>query len=232
MFKMTVLTGGFKVRALIRVAVWSVSLVLCGCARGTASTVTQQQASSSESNSKSCLGAAKKALGPSAEVLKCGRLAGAEALEAVAAVRLRGVKDDANGVPISKLVILRRTAAHWIAELTMGQQIRNPVGYIGIDFIDDSETSGRYRVSFSDSRSDGSRGFTLYYYYMNPQDGVEGAGVEVSWNPRVQRFQAYSANEDPSGFKPEIKNPPHRKLNKCGGCKQPSSLDAVSPKTR
>ena len=37
----------------------------------------------------------------------------------------------------------------------------------------------------------------------------EGAPIEIAWNSKVGRYQEYAANEDPVGFKPELKNPPH-----------------------
>ena len=216
---MTRLSGGFKMRALIKVVVWSAALVLCGCARESASAAIQQKPSVSESDTRSCLGAAKKALGLSAEVLKCGHLTGGDALEVVAAVPLKSVKRRGDDVPVSQLAILRERKSGWSAELSVNKQIKNSAGYIGIQFIDESAKELGYYVSFSDHRSDETRGFVIFLSEIAP-DGNPEWPVQISWNPVVQRFQQYAGDEEPIGFKSEIKNPPHRNLRNCGGCKQ------------
>jgi len=85
------------------------------------------------------------------------------------------------------------------------------MGFIGIDFIDDSAPFWGYSVQFHSHRSDGRPAFVLSLSYMaDSQDDTE-VPVDISWNPAVGRYQEFSMNYAPFGFKHEIKNPPHQK---------------------
>ncbi len=95
--------------------------------------------------------------------------------------------------------------------LRFEDNIRNPQGFIGIDFIDSDYRFG-FALKFADERSDGTSGFTMYLTYLNQKRRPEGLPVEVSWNRKVSRFQEYAPNElDPPDFKAEIAHPPVRK---------------------
>jgi hypothetical protein len=39
----------------------------------------------------------------------------------------------------------------------------------------------------------------------------DGIPIEIGWNATVGRYQEFSVDQEPEGFKPELKNPPHRK---------------------
>jgi hypothetical protein len=192
--------------------------VFSGCTRKDVSAASH--ASASDSAAESCLSAAKSVLGPSAEVLKCGQLTGGNTLESVAAIRLnpKQFPSTNGGVSVSKLVVLRQGALRWDVELRADKTITNNAGYVGAEFIDDSAQKIGYRVSFSDRRPDDTPGFTIELSYLQPNGNPESP-IEVSWNPAIQRFQEYTANEEPVGFRPEIKNPPHNNLEHCGDCK-------------
>lgn len=164
---------------------------------------------------QSCREAAKKALGPEAEVLNCGHLTSTRALETVAVIRLKGFRTTTDGIPVSNLVILRQEESEWSVELTADKKwIRNGAGYVGIDFIDDSADFVGYRVSFSGEGSKETSGFTVGLFYLGPNGHNEGISTDISWNQRVGRFQEYSENKDPSGFQVENKNPPHIRRRK------------------
>lgn len=174
------------------------------------------QLHASDGTAQSCLEAAKTTLGPDAEVLKCGHLTGTDALETVAVIRLKQFEETEDGVPISKFVFLRQEKSRWTVELSVDRKnwIKNSAGYIGIDFIDDSADFIGYRASFSDRRSDGFPGFTIYLYFLAPSGHNEGIATEVAWNPLVKRFQEFAYSQDPVGFRPEVKNPPHIRSRK------------------
>ncbi|HET7441432.1 MAG TPA: hypothetical protein VFJ47_09030, partial [Terriglobales bacterium] len=91
---------------------------------------------------------------------------------------------------------------------------RNVVGYVGVDFIDDSDQRGRYRLSFFDEGSHETPGFTIAVIYLSPSGEDEGIPIEIAWNPAIGRFQEYTVDRDPEGFQPENKNPPHVRLRK------------------
>jgi hypothetical protein len=161
---------------------------------------------------ESCLAAARAALGPGAVVLKCGHLIGPGDLEVAAAIPLRPFRADASGTAVSRLVILRKAAgtSRWVNEFTADKDwTRNPAGYVGVEYIDDSFKYTGYRVSFSGRRSDGAPGFTLFLFSLNPNGSNEGVPLEVGWNRSVKRFQEFSYEAEPVGFRAEIKNPPH-----------------------
>lgn len=168
-------------------------------------------------DSENCLAAATKAIGADAEVLKCGHLTDPKALDVIAGVRLKRFKITKTGIPVSKLVILTKKSGDWEPELKVDKWITNAMGYIGLSFIDDSSQHVGYRVSFADKRSDDSSGFTVFFSFLGPEGDSETEDIQVSWNPQVQRFQEYSANDEPLGFRAEIKNPPHRN---CADCKR------------
>lgn len=113
-----------------------------------------------------CRSAAKSALGPDAEVGRCGHLVGGASLEAVAFIKLRRFADGRDGLPVSRLVILRRDNSHWSVALNIAKQIQNSSGYIGIDYIDDSLQYPGYRVAFLDRRADGKPAFVLKLSYL------------------------------------------------------------------
>lgn len=181
-------------------------LIACPCA----SWSMNSQARTVAISDSQCLSAAKSALGPNAEVLKCGELTKTRALEAVAFLPLKGLRKTTDGTPISKLVVLRRERSQWVVELTADQNPpRNRVGYIGIDYIDDSEKGGRYRISCHDEGSNEIPRFTIALFYLSPNGENQGMPVEIAWNRPLRRFQEYTVNHEPEGFQPENKNPPH-----------------------
>jgi hypothetical protein len=89
--------------------------------------------------------------------------------------------------------------------------IRNNVGYVGLEFIDDSADFIGYRVSFSGEGVRETPGFTIWLNYLSPTGHNEGVATRISWNPSVGRFQEYTENDEPVGFRPEVKSPPHHR---------------------
>ena len=189
-----------------------------------------QTVAANPADAQECLKAAQKSLGRSAIVLKCGELAGIPGLRAIAAVPVKPFHADADSIPFTKLTVLHKAGERWIPELTADNLIRrNPAGYIGIEFIDDSSPPVTPRVSFSGTRSDDSLDFAIYLTESYP-DGDESWPIEIAWNPAVQRFQEYSTDHEPLGFRPEVKNPPHKKLGNCTGSQvQKLNRPAQSP---
>lgn len=195
------------------------SIVSAGCShqmpsKGAATKI------ATEVSSAACLDEARKVVGPDAEVVKCGRLTGDSSLVAVAVAKLGPVKgketaknkkDVDGGVNVSRLVILRELGAEWRAELDVSSQIRNPSGYVATEYINDSEVSYGYRAFIRDQRPDQPLGLTIEVISLDRNGQWEGSPVEIRWNPAVGRFQEFAANEEPEGFRSEIKNPPHRK---------------------
>lgn len=151
-------------------------------------------------------------MGSGAEVVKYGRLADAKHLDGVAVVRIRPVKN--NRLLVSDLAILRWDGTGWKPVLRGSKSITNDAGYIGIDYIDDSFRFYGYEASFADRRSDGKQGFVLVLSYLTRTLDLDGIPIEIGWNPVTGRFQEFSANEEPEGFKLELKNPPHRRVAK------------------
>jgi hypothetical protein len=191
-------------------------LVVRGSLSGWATPLMNQRRPTGDSAQR-CLEAAKKALGSEAEVLKCGHLTRSGRLETVAAIRLRQFKTLRNSIPVLRLVVLRQNGSRWETMLTADMQnlIRNSIGYIGVDFIDDSEDEDfvGYRVSFSTEGTRGAPRFMIWLKYLDREERDEGVAIGISWNPSVGRFQEYSENYEPMGFHPEKKNPMHLRLH-------------------
>lgn len=191
-------------------------IVLCCVGLATGESIprsARERLPATDSANANCRAAAKRALGSSAEVLKCGHLSGGSLLEVVAAIRLRNIKSGGNGIPVHRLAILRKGKSGWASELSVNSQITNSAGYIGIDFIDDSAKAPGYYVSFSQAKSDKTPAFSIFLSQIAP-DGSPEWPVQIAWNPAVQRFQQYARDEEPIGFRSEIKNPPHRNVDK------------------
>jgi len=173
------------------------------------------------SNGQACLQAARRWLGASAKVVKCGHLTEPESIEVMAILPLSGHKKYPGRYYVSKFVILRQTGPDtWTEELRADQlPPRNRSGYMGIEFLDNCPSYG-YAVDLSDhimaddpnnifnNRPD----FTLWLYYLNPEGQIEGASTEIGWNPKVRRFQEF--NYQVGFFTPATRNPPYRKI--CG----------------
>lgn len=157
-----------------------------------------------------CLKTARKILGPTAELLKYGDLNKNGAVEALAAVRLRGRNTSIDGTLISRALILRHEGSSWAVVLDISNHVTNSQGFVGIEFIDDSPFYG-YALSVADARNNGTKAFTIYLVYLNKVRESEGAPMEISWNVKVGRYQEYAYGDDPPRFKPELKNPPRRK---------------------
>jgi len=160
-------------------------------------------------SSAECLEVAQKMLGSDAQVARCGHLIGVSDVESIAFVRLKQFSEDPNGIPVSRLVILQKVDSQWKTALDVARQIQNSAGYVGIDYIDDSQQYSGYRANFLDQRSDNHPAFVLHLSYLRTDGKSEGVPIEISWNPAAGRFQEFSANQEPEGFKTELKNPPH-----------------------
>ncbi|MGC2173320.1 MAG: hypothetical protein WA555_10570 [Candidatus Sulfotelmatobacter sp.] len=202
-----------------RSALLLLTVLACLIVCGGSSKKTIAQSSSSEVASdadyrlhQECLETARKILGEHAEIVKYGAFNDPSVQEAVAVVRKEhGQVKGKVGLAVSKLVILRHEAKGWKVALTVSKQIQNGAGFVGIDYIDDSAPYYGYQVLFSEQRADGKRAFMLSLSYLANNGNTEGIPLEISWDNAVGRYREFGINSDPFGFKPEIKNPPHRK---------------------
>jgi hypothetical protein len=165
----------------------------------------------SSNQAQACLEAARRALGPTANVAKCGHLTRTAALETVAVVKLRHPPKSCGGVAVSKLEVLREHEPQWNVELTLERWAHNQVGYVGLDFIDDTQqfesTFAGHCVWLSDHIDEGKTGFTIFFNVLYRNGEMEGWGPEVAWNPSIGRFQEYREDGQTPPFKSEIKNP-------------------------
>lgn len=206
-------------------ATWRVALLISLSCAFVAAVHGQAAPPAQHGPDQSCLEAAHKALGPDAEVLKCGHLTNSGALEAVAATRLKQFRTTADGVPVSKLLVLQQQESRWVAQLTADKHwVRNGIGYLADAAVDPSELARflatysahfvGYRVSFSDHSSDGAPDFTVWVYILSSTGKNEGTAYEVNWNPVVARFQDFDYGRNPEGFRSEIKYPSHIRTRK------------------
>jgi hypothetical protein len=153
---------------------------------------------------------ARRVLGSGAQVLKVGDFLNLGSIECLAVVPY-STSHDAAELAVRRGFVVQKEGAVWRSLLRFKENIRNPRGFIGIDFID-SDYSFGFAMKSADERSDGTPGFTIFLTYLNHKLRPEGLPVEVSWNRKVSRFQEYAPNElDPPDFKQEIAHPPFRK---------------------
>jgi hypothetical protein len=147
-------------------------------------------------------------LGPNAELVKYGQLGNANDPGGVTVVKIRPGKDQR--LLVKDLAVLRWVGNDWKPVIRASKWITNDAGYIGIDYIDDSFRFYGYEAQVADVRSDGKSGFVLLLSYLTRSLDREGIPIEIAWNPLIGRFQEFSTNEEPEGFKLELKNSPHR----------------------
>ncbi|HEY6445006.1 MAG TPA: hypothetical protein VIY53_00995 [Acidobacteriaceae bacterium] len=158
-----------------------------------------------------CRQAAIRALGRDAEVLKCGHLDLGSPVEVIAAIRRRSIPaDEFGGVVVWKLAVLRDEKGVWKQELLAADKdVRNPVGSVGIEDVDDSSPFWGFRVNLSNHRDDGKTAFELSIGFVNRIGSPEGLPFSISFNPIVGRYQEFDMHVDPEGFQKEIKAPRH-----------------------
>lgn len=155
---------------------------------------------------ESCRTEANRLLGIRAQVLKAGDLLGTGNVQCLVVLPY-AAKGGSRERKVRRGVIVQREGSTWHELLRFDDTIRNPQGFVGIDFLDDEPTFG-FLLETADERSDGTRGFTLYLTWLNPHLQPEGIAVQLAWNRKVRRFQEYAPNElDPPDFKPELRNP-------------------------
>lgn len=173
------------------------------------------------SNESACLQAARRWLGASAEVVKCGHVTEPGSTEVMVIVPLSGHKKYPGRYYVSSFIILRRTGPDtWTVELRAGQSPpRNNAGYIGVAYLDNCPSYGyaldpSNHITTDDPTNifNNRPDFTLWLFYLNSDEEVEGASTEISWNPKVRRFQEF--DYESGMFWPERRNPPY--LTPCG----------------
>jgi hypothetical protein len=141
-------------------------------------------------------------------VLKCGHFAEGNALEVVAGVKLAQLNEMRDRVSVSKLGVLRLNGTMWQVEFIADEnRMRNNIGYVGLEFIDDSFPIYGYRVSISNHRSDGVTDFTIWLDYLSKDGITKGSPTEISWNSSLRRFQEFAYGQELEGFRTEVINP-------------------------
>lgn len=172
--------------------------------------------------SAQCAAVIKKA-GHDLKIVRSGDLIGDGAREYVAVWML--AKQPKQGMHVSRLVIARSKDGSCSIVLDAGANgPRNPVGYVGIEYIDDGAEFYGYEVEFaSDSRNPGSdsgRKGDIYLTWLNPDREPEGESVAIGWNEKIGRYQEYRLEDDSSSetFKLELRNPPHHNSKLCRKC--------------
>jgi hypothetical protein len=151
---------------------------------------------------------ARLLIGSGAELIRFGHLSKGAPLEGVAILRSQK-SSRMGGIPIASLSILRRDGATWVRVFEANREMRNPEGYVGLDYIDDGWKFEGYDVSLSDKGSDNTDRFTLYFTQLGPDPGWP---TEVAWNKATGRYQEFGddSTAEHQLFKSELKDPPHR----------------------
>jgi hypothetical protein len=168
------------------------------------SATTQQQ--------KECLAAAQKALGVQAQVVRCGELNTPGIQEVIAVLPYKLLPSKADSIPIRKMAILRKEPSGWHTSLTAAREVQNEAGYVGLDYIDDDFHYFGYWLTISNEHLDNATELLIDLLDIENADGSsEAASTEFAWNPAVGRYQEWAYDQNPEGFKPEFKNPPHFK---------------------
>jgi len=162
-----------------------------------------------------CIKAAKAALGPKAIVLGYGNIGTKEDEEAFAALRLESIRASKGCIPVTEIVIMRQGSDGWrtIFEARRHMQIKNPEGFVGIEYIDDSFDYPGFCLDITTRKP--SEPFSFALTFLKNGGIGEGLQLYIGWNSAVRRYQSMTY-ENPPTFEPEIKNPPHINVGKRG----------------
>lgn len=162
-------------------------------------------------------GAVIKRAGSNLKIIRSGDLIGDGAREYVAVQML--TEQPKKGMYVSRLVIARAQHGRCSIVLDAGKNgPKNPVGYIGIEFIDDGGGFYGYSVEFSSDDRDPKDKGDLYLTWLNPDHEPEGMGIAIGWNEKVGRYQDYQEESSSEMFKTELPNPRHINSRLCGKC--------------
>lgn len=159
-------------------------------------------------SNRGCEEAARRILGPHAEVLRCGDVSRSGKFEALAILRLKPSPANDEGIFVSRLVIINQQGSRWTVELDAGKEFKNPQGYVAA--LNDSAIFRGYHVRIWDHRSDGVKAFGLAFQGLDEQGYPEAAPTDIYWNPSVGRYQEFAYDESPPRFKPEVQKPQGR----------------------
>jgi hypothetical protein len=85
---------------------------------------------------QSCMDSARLLIGSGAELIRFGHLSKGAPLECVAILRSPKASRT-GGTPVASLSILRHDGATWVRVFEANREMRNPEGYVGLDYIDD-----------------------------------------------------------------------------------------------
>lgn len=164
---------------------------------------------------ESCIRAAKTILGAKAEVLHYGSIGTKGDAEAFAAVKLESTRTPKGCVPITEMVIIRQDKGDWrtIFEARRHMQIKNPEGFVGIEYIDDSFDYPGFCLNVNKGKP--SDPFSFALTFLKSGGATEGLPMYIGWNSAVGRYQSMTY-EDPAAFEPEVKNPRHISVGKRG----------------
>ncbi len=140
------------------------------------------------------------ALGSGAQVIRFGHLSDPDSVEAIGAVPAPGMRESSDGIPISRLAMLRQNGTEWTTVLLADNTIRNDSGLIANTFQGGTPL---YRVNLFRRRfEDGRERFVIQLIPIKKTGERVGSPVNVSWNPSVGRYQQISL--EGYGFQPEI----------------------------
>lgn len=170
----------------------------------------------SSAASAQCETVIKKA-GSNLKTIRSGDLIGDGAREYVAGRML--TKQPKKGIYVSRLVIARAEHGHCSIVLDAGKSgPKNPIGYIGIEFIDDGADFYGYSVEFASGIRDPKHKGDLYLTWLNPDHEPEGMEIEIGWNEKIGRYQEYQEESSAEMFKTELPSPRHINSRRCGKC--------------
>src|ERR1039457_6658689 len=89
-------------------------------------------------------------------------------------------------------------------------QIKNPAGFVGMDYIDDSDASRGFCIDITDRKAPGQFSIGLLFIGADGKVDEEALPIDIAWNSKAGRYQEVVSNEgDPVLFAPEKRNVPH-----------------------
>jgi hypothetical protein len=129
--------------------------------------------------------AARRALGEESQVLLSGDLAHNGHIQLLIVNRLpKSPGDPASAVVISRGAILEREAESWREVFLADDHLKNENGFL--QGAPEGSVSG-WRLQCNP----GKGGLTMFLTPLRQPSGPDSPAVEVRWNPRAQRYQAF-----------------------------------------
>ncbi|HVB33496.1 MAG TPA: hypothetical protein VNJ52_03845 [Patescibacteria group bacterium] len=129
--------------------------------------------------------AARSVLGDESQVMLSGDLAHNQHIQLLVVNRLSPMPGKADGgVLVSRAAILEKESENWREIFLADDHLKNEKGFLEGTPLD---SVGVWRLQYVRKKD----GLTMFFTPLRQAAGADPATVEIRWNPRMRRYQAF-----------------------------------------